>query len=341
MIEVAVVILNYNGKQYLQKFLPDVLQHSPEAEVIVADNCSTDGSQAWLSEHFPNIRLLQLPQNYGFSKGYNQALRQVEAKFYVLLNSDIAVGPGWLAPLLALMRSNTQIAACQPCIRAYHRPDHYEHAGAAGGFIDLMGYPFCRGRLFEHTEPYNPAYADVQETFWATGACMMVRSEAYWQVGGLDDDFFAHMEEIDLCWRLKNAGHKIFYCGLSEVYHVGGGTLAYTSPFKSYLNFRNGLVMLLKNMPLAALLWVLPLRLVLDGVAGLRFLATGYAAHCWQIVRAHFYLYGHAPSIWRKRKAAQAQVIGHSHAQIMQRSVVWLHFVKKINTFEALGFKNP
>ncbi|MCU0450289.1 MAG: glycosyltransferase family 2 protein [Bernardetiaceae bacterium] len=341
MSRTAVVILNYNGLAHLQQFLPSVLAHTPHAEVIVADNGSTDGSVAWLEHAHPRLRLILMPQNTGFSQGYNQALEWLkgEFEFYVLLNSDVAVTPGWLGPLLATLRANPRAVACQPKILAYPPTDgRFEYAGAGGGYLDYLGYPFCRGRLFDDRETDHGQYDDTRPVFWASGACLLVRAEAYHRFGGLDPDFFAHMEEIDLCWRWKNAGLAVLYCGQATVYHLGGGTLAYASPRKSYLNFRNGLAMLIKNLPPGRWLPVVLARLVLDGVAGLRFLLAGQVAQCWAIVKAHFYLYAHAGRLARARRAAQATATHWPHPEMMPRSLVWAFFGQRKRTFLDLGW---
>ncbi len=286
MSRVAVVILNYNGEKFLQQFLPFVLQYSQGTAIVVADNASTDTSVSILRQQFPTVRLLQLEQNYGFCGGYNRALKQVEADYYVLLNSDVEVTAHWLEPMLALMESNGRIGAVQPKIRAYHQRSHFEYAGAGGGFIDLLAYPFCRGRIFDAVEMDEGQYNDDREIFWATGACMLVRSEVYHKLGGLDEDFFAHMEEIDLCWRMKRSGYTIYYAGNSTVYHVGGGTLSKINPRKTYLNFRNGLALMVKNLPWSSLGWKLPLRMALDLVAALRFVVQGQLDHAGAVLRA-------------------------------------------------------
>jgi GT2 family glycosyltransferase len=338
MAKTAVVILNFNGKHYLQQFLPGVLANSPEAEVVVADNGSTDDSLEFMAQAFPQVRCLAMPTNTGFSEGYNRALAQVQADYYVLLNSDVEVPPGWLGPLVGLMDSDPDIAACQPCILSYHDRTKFEYAGAAGGFIDLLGYPFCRGRIFDVVEENIGQYTDTVEIFWATGACMVVRAADYHALGGLDPDFFAHMEEIDLCWRLKNAGRKVYYCGQSTVYHVGGGTLAYQHPRKTYLNFRNGLVMMVKNLNRIEFFPLLFFRLVLDGVAGLKFLFSLGWPHTWAIVRAHLYLYQHLGMLARKRKRARAGVQVFHHPQVMEHSLLWDFYVRGRKTFGQLGF---
>src|SRR6478609_7911509 len=223
--KVAIVILNWNGRKFLQQFLPGVIQHSPDASIVVADNASSDTSVEWVEQNYPGVRIIRNPRNEGFSKGYNLALRQVKAEYFILLNSDVQVTAGWLNPLIELMDKNPQVAACQPKIRSFTQPEHFEYAGAAGGYIDSFGYPFCRGRIFDNLEKDEGQYDDEQTVLWATGACLMIRSKLYHQAGGLDEDFFAHMEEIDLCWRLNLMGYQVKYCPDSIVYHVGGGTL--------------------------------------------------------------------------------------------------------------------
>ena len=293
MTKTAVVILNWNGirHKHLSTFLPNVIRHSrQDAEVIVADNHSDDGSVNWMKEKYPDIRLIENPTNAGFATGYNLALRQVEADYYVLLNSDIEVTENWIRPVIDMMEKDHSIAACQPKILS-QTPEYrneFEYAGAAGGFIDKYGYPFCRGRIFQTLERDHGQYDDSREIFWATGACMFVRADLYHKLGGLDDDFFAHMEEIDLCWRLKNEGYRIMYCGDSQVHHVGGGTLPKKYPKKTYLNFRNNLTLLFKNMPRKRLLKVYIARIVLDSIAALKFLAEGSFLSFIAVTRAHF-----------------------------------------------------
>lgn len=284
MKSVAIVILNYNGKVHLSTFLPSVVAQSQGYRIIVADNGSTDDSVKFLKDHYPEVELILLDSNYGFCGGYNRALKQVHAEYYVLLNSDVEVSPDWIAPIVKLFEENPQIAACQPKILSYQQKDTFEYAGAAGGFVDVLGYPFCRGRIFDTLEKDQGQYNDTIPVFWATGACMFVRSEVYHHLGGLDEDFFAHMEEIDLCWRMQNQGHQIYYCGESTVYHLGGGTLHKSSPRKTYLNFRNSLRCLTKNGN--GLIWKLPIRLALDLVASLKFLTSQHWADARAVLKA-------------------------------------------------------
>jgi GT2 family glycosyltransferase len=336
MSKVAVVILNYNGKHFLQKFLPSVLLYSKGCEIVVADNKSTDGSIDYLQNHFPEVNLIRLVRNEGFSKGYNLALEKIEATYYILLNSDVEVTPHWIDPLIRLMDSNENIAACQSKIKSYHHKHMFEYAGAAGGFIDEYGYPFCRGRLFDVLENDHGQYNDNREIFWATGACMAVRSDIYWQMGGLDEHFFAHMEEIDLCWRMKNAGYSIMYCGESTVYHVGGGTLPVTNPKKTYLNFRNGIVLLYKNLPAEKLWSTIFIRLLLDGIAAIRFLIGFSFKNFIAVLRAHVDFYKNIFLWQQQRKQSIRLAKGFEHAEIYKKSLVFTFFVKKKHTFNDL-----
>lgn len=285
-MKLAVVILNYNGASMLSRFLPSVLKYSPGAEIVVADNASTDDSVAVVADGFPAVRLIRLDRNYGFADGYNMALEQVEAEYFLLLNSDVEVTEGWLAPMLSFMENNPKAVACQPKILAYNNKTQFEYAGAAGGFIDRYGYPYCRGRLFDTVEEDNGQYNDVCRVFWATGAAMMVRSDAFRKAGGFDGRFFAHMEEIDLCWRMLARGGEIYVVPQSMVYHVGGATLKKSNPRKTFLNFRNNLLMLYKNLPVGELRGVMRVRALLDYVAALKFLLTGAWGDFKAVLRA-------------------------------------------------------
>ena len=283
---IAVVILNFNGAEMLRAFLPSVVDYSPEAEVIVADNCSTDASAQVMREEFPAVRYIQLEKNYGFADGYNRALAQVEAEYFLLLNSDVEVTQGWLAPMLEYMDSHPDVAACQPKLLSYKNKKEFEYAGACGGFIDKYGYPYCRGRIFDTVEEDKGQYDSVAELFWATGAALMIRAEDYRAAGGLDGTFFAHMEEIDLCWRLRSRGRGIVCIPQSCVYHVGGATLNKSNPRKTYLNFRNNLLMLYKNLPENELRHVMFVRALLDYVAAFKSLLSGDAAGCRAVLQA-------------------------------------------------------
>ncbi len=336
MIETAVVILNYNGKHFLTQFLPSVIQHTPDAEIIVADNASTDDSLPFLAQNFPQIRVIKMSQNTGFAGGYNIALQEVKAKYYVLLNSDAEVTTNWLSPLIQVMEKDTKVAAVQPKILAFYDKNCFEYAGAGGGFIDRFGFPFCRGRIFDHAEKNYGQYDDTCLIFWAVGACVAVRADLYHQFGGLDNDFFAHMEEIDWCWRLKNAGYQIMYTGKSTVFHVGGGTLPQNSTQKTYFNFRNNLVMMIKNLPSNQVLGRVFFRMLLDGIAAVMYLFSGKFNLFWAVIRAHFYLYANFSKIIKKRKNAQKTASCFRHPEIYQGSIVWDYFIRKKHKFSDL-----
>lgn len=299
----AVVILNWNGRKMLERFLPSVTACTTgDATVIIADNGSTDDSLDFLRSHYPQLRIIQLDKNYGFAEGYNRALSQVEADFYVLLNDDVEVTPNWIDPVIAQMRQNTSTAICQPKLLMFDQRDTFEYAGGAGGFLDKYGYPFCRGRMFTSLEKDHGQYNDACPIFWASGAAMFVRAEVWKQLGGLDNDFFAHMEEIDFCWRAKNAGYQVEYCPQSVVYHVGGGTLPKSNPRKTYLNFRNNLALLYKNLPNNRLPWVLFCRIILDYVAAFKFLLERKPKEFSAVVEAHKAFYKWLPALKEKRK---------------------------------------
>lgn len=335
-MKVAIVILNWNGKEFLKQFLPVVIRHSKDiADIVVADNASADDSVEFLQTHFPEVRIIQNESNGGFAKGYNDALKQVDAEYYVLLNSDIEVTEDWIEPVIRLMDSDATIAACQPKIRSFYEKEKFEYAGAAGGFIDKYGYPFCRGRLFMSLEEDHGQYDDVAEIFWATGACMFVRAELYHQFGGLDEDFFAHMEEIDYCWRLKNSGYKIMYCPDAVVYHIGGGTLPKSSARKTYLNFRNNFTLLYKNLPKERVVPVFATRLLLDGVAAVKFLFEGGFSDFVAVTRAHFSFYRHHHAIKRKRKMLQQHDVSH----VYQGNIVTDYYLRKKKKFTDLKNK--
>lgn len=301
--QVAIVILNYNGKKYLEKFLPILLQSTYRPITFyVADNHSTDNSLEMLRDKFPIVRIIELPTNEGYARGYNIALRQINADIYVLLNQDVEVAPGWIEPIVRRFISNENVAVVQPKVLAHKNKSYFEYAGAAGGFIDRFGYAFCRGRIFDTIEPDNQQYNNPCEIFWASGACMFIRATLYHQLGGLDDNFFAHFEEIDLCWRLKNAGYSIEFCPDSVVYHVGGSSLSYGNPRKTYLNYRNNLQAMIKNYysPLAALIIVC--RMLLDGLSALRLLVSGHFTDVWAILMAHVYIYLNFKDILAQRR---------------------------------------
>ncbi|MBL0742900.1 glycosyltransferase family 2 protein [Chryseolinea lacunae] len=328
MSRTAVVILNYNGETLLPRFLPSVLLHSEGAEIIVADNGSTDGSVALLRQSFPQVRLVILDNNYGFCGGYNRALAHVQADVYVLLNSDIEVTPRWLSPLEELLQTRPEIAAVQPKILSYNKKDTFEHAGAGGGLIDALGYPFCRGRVFDSVEQDTGQYNDTTEVFWASGACLAIRANLFHQLGGFDEDFFAHMEEIDLCWKLNRARHKVYYCGQSTIYHLGAGTLGYNSPRKTYLNFRNGLSLIFKHLNPGELLVKLPLRMMLDWLAAVVFLLKGQAGNFNAVGKAHLHFVLHIGRDRRKRRLLRAIYPAYSKTSVFPGSVVFSYYMK-------------
>lgn len=321
MRRTAIAILNWNGKSWLEKFLPMVILHSPQADVFVIDNASTDDSVAFLKSKFPTVNIIINDKNHGFAGGYNEGLKKINAEIFCLLNSDVEVTPNWIAPVLDLFDKDQNIAAIQPKILDYNRREYFEFAGAAGGMIDNLGYPFCRGRVFEDIEKDLGQYNDEAEIFWASGCALFIRSKDFFEQYGFDERFFAHQEEIDICWRLKNAGKKIFYTGKSSVYHVGGGTLNKQSPNKTYLNFRNNLSMLLKNLPFPKLVWLIFLRLCLDGVAGIVFGFKEGFLHLWAVVRAHFGFYAQAPETWKRRQKKQ---ISHYY---QNKWLIFKHFL--------------
>ncbi|MDG1433083.1 MAG: bifunctional riboflavin kinase/FAD synthetase [Saprospiraceae bacterium] len=340
---VAIVILNFNGVDFLKKFLPSVLKSEYEKlSIHVADNGSSDTSIAFLKTTFPEVNIIDLKGNHGFAKGYNLALNQVEADYLVLLNSDVEVTPNWINPIIDLMERDNTIGACQPKIKSYHAKDYFEYAGASGGWIDHLGYPFCRGRIFDKLEKDQGQYNTTSEIFWASGAAFFVRGKLFKAIGGFDSDYFAHAEEIDLCWRIKRAGFKVMVKPRSEVFHVGGGTLDYTNPRKTYLNFRNTLFTILKNEPKRKLFWLIPTRLILDGIAGGLFLFQGKFAHIKSILRAHFSFYSSFSTMVKKRKIYTEKIQKVSISTkpnkigIYQGSMVWQYYIKKVKFFKNL-----
>lgn len=335
-MKVAVVILNFNGRNFLQQFLPGVVAHSENAHVFVADNGSTDDSVDLLKREFPQVHVIPFATNLGFCRGYNEALKKITSEYYVLLNSDVEVTPGWLEPLLNLLDGNPAIAAAQPKILAFHERTRFEYAGAAGGYIDWLGYPFCRGRVFHVTETDTGQYNRAQPVFWATGACLLIRAKCFHEMGGLDTDFFAHMEEIDLCWRLRRKGYHVFAQPASVVYHVGGGTLATQNPQKTFYNFRNGLSLLVKNRRLTMLLAVLPLRAMLDIVALVRFAVTGNGRHARAVARAYLDFFWRFPAELRKRQHLEWLPFLKNDPLILPYSVVVAFFMKGRKKYSEL-----
>ena len=302
-INTAVVVLNWNGINWLKKFLPILIEKSKDVNIYIADNASTDNSVEYVNDNFPNVKVLKNFSNEGYAKGYNDALETLKEEFFVLINSDIEVTDNWIKPIINLMEANSDIAACQPKILSFHDRNKFEYAGACGGFIDTLGYPFCRGRIFSDLEDDNNQYNDITEVFWASGACLFVRAKYFKEVNGFDNDFFAHQEEIDLCWRLKNKGYKIMVNPNSAVFHVGAGTLNTSSPLKTYLNFRNNLFMLYKNLSVLKLIITILFRLPLDGIAALSFAKKENGlGHVFSILRAHLVFYVSIPLLSLKRK---------------------------------------
>jgi GT2 family glycosyltransferase len=335
--QVAVAILNWNGRALLERFLPDVVRFSKGADVYVIDNASTDDSFDFVQQQYPEVNWIANDGNYGYAGGYNRGLRLIPNPIHILLNSDVAVTEGWIEALEKLFADFPQMAACQPVLRDLKQPEKFEYAGAAGGFIDRGGYPFCRGRLFGILEADKGQYQTHDQIFWASGACLCIRKADFDAVGGLDEDFFAHMEEIDLCWRLQLAGHEIRLCPDAVVFHLGGGTLKTYNPKKTFLNFRNSLFCLVKNLPANRIFPTVFARLVLDGLAGVKFLFQMQGPHVLAILHAHFSFYKHLGRMLRKRKPHQV-----SHLQMGAYSgwIVWQHYFKGIKTFSDLGF-NP
>lgn len=342
MKKTAIVILNWNGIEYLRMFLGTVVKYSAdhETEICVADNGSTDGSPDWIRENFKEVRLIRFDRNYGFAEGYNRAIAQIEAEYFVLINSDIEVTGGWLKPLLSFMEQNKDAAACQPKILSYERKEYFEHAGAAGGFIDKFGYPLCRGRILNITEKDEGQYNNQTDIFWSSGACMIVRRESWEKCGGFDADFFAHMEEIDLCWRFNKIGYRVGFVPGSVVYHVGGGSLRYDSPFKIYLNFRNSLFMLYKNLPDDRLSSVLFLRRLLDGLAAVIFLLTGKFSYFKCVWNAHISYYRSMSTLKQKRAMIRKLGEGRSGELILNKSIVFEFYVKGNRTYNCLRTEN-
>jgi GT2 family glycosyltransferase len=338
MIRTAIVILNWNGISWLKMFLGTVVKHStiPDTRVYVADNSSTDGSADWIKENFKEVKIITLDTNYGFADGYNRAIDQIDSEYIVLINSDIEVTNGWLLPLVSFMENNSDAAACQPKILSYQRKEYFEHAGAAGGFIDRYGYPFCRGRILNKTEKDEGQYDDQIDIFWSSGACMIVRSETWKECGGFDAAFFAHMEEIDLCWRFNKAGFRITFIPQSTVYHAGGGTLNYDSPYKTYLNFRNSLAMLYKNLPDEILYSTLFKRLSLDGLAAAIFIFNGRLRHFYAVLKAHISFYISLGALRKKRARVKKIGVDHTAGLILNKSIVFEFYIKGNKTYNSL-----
>lgn len=328
MKKIAVVILNWNGVKLLEQFLPSVMSYSPEATVYLADNASTDSSIEFVKTNYPDIKIILNEGNFGYAHGYNVALQHVEEPYFCLLNSDVEVTENWLKPILEIFEKEKNVAIIQPKILDFKNKSLFEYAGAAGGFIDKYGYPYCRGRIFETVEKDNGQYNDFYEIFWASGACFFIRKEVFNRLGGFDESFFAHQEEIDLCWRSKNAGYKTYYTFQSIIYHVGGATLKESNPKKTFLNFRNSLLMLVKNLPEGKILPIIFTRLFLDGIAGIQFILKGKFSHCWAIIKAHFHFYYLLNKYLKKRSNNQTE------SYFKTNSIVYNYFIKGGKVFE-------
>ena len=330
-MKIAIVILNWNGEVLLERYLPSVIEHSKGADIYVADNASTDDSIAFVTNNYPTVQIIKNTENGGFAKGYNDALVHVDADIYCLLNSDVEVTPNWLTPIIDAFSHIPDVAIIQPKILDLLKKDYFEYAGAGGGFIDQLGYPFCRGRIFQTLERDNGQYDDIKEIFWATGACMFVKKNVFEELNGFDADYFAHQEEVDFCWRAKNHGYKILYVGASKVYHLGGSTLSNMNPKKTYLNFRNSLFSITKNLPRRKAFIIIFLRLLLDGIAALRFIWQLRFKHFFAIFRAHLSFYRQFRKMYKKREKTK-----FLRKYYLTKSIVWSYFVHKIRNFNIL-----
>ncbi len=335
--KVSVVIIHWNKVEYLQKFLPSVVASNyPNLEIVLADNHSSDDSVNFITENYPQIKIVQNGYNYGYAGGYNQALKHVEADYYVLLNNDIEVGENWIMPVIEIMEADTTVAAAQPKMLQYTNRNFFEYAGASGGHMDKFGYVFCRGRLFEKCEEDKLQYQNIEEIFWATGACLFIKAKAFHEAEGFDANFFAHMEEVDLCWRLQLLGYKIISVPESYVFHLGGGTLSKLSDKKTYLNFRNSLIMMLKNLPTGQAFWLIPFRHILDLLSSVFFLINGFPKHSLAIHKAHYHFAKHFFAWLKLRKKVQATIKNKNLTGIYNKSVVWKHFVEQKQFYNEL-----
>ena len=331
-MKTAIVILNWNGKQLLEQFLPSIVNNSENAAVYVADNASTDDSIAFVKANFPTVNIVVNSENGGYAKGYNDALQHIDADIYCLINSDVEVSKNWLPPVLEVFKEEKNTAIIQPKLLDFKDKTKFEYAGAGGGFVDFLGYPYCRGRIFNVLEEDNGQFNDISEIFWASGACFFIRAEVFHTLEGFDEDYFAHQEEIDLCWRVQNEGYDIKYVGTSTVYHVGGATLEESNPRKTFLNFRNSLLTILKNVPRKHLFLIIFLRLVLDGVAGLKFALELRPVHTLAVLKSHFSFYKNFGKFISKRRKLQKKSKYNIHT-----SVVWQHFILQRNKFKDLN----
>ncbi|KAA1246119.1 glycosyltransferase family 2 protein [Aquimarina sp. RZ0] len=329
-MKIAVVILNWNGCSLLEQFLPSVIKYSRDAMIYVADNASTDTSIEYLKTSFPEVKIIQNKVNGGYAKGYNDALAKIDSDIYCLLNNDVEVSENWLTPVIKAFQDSEQVAAIQPKILDYKKKNFFEYAGAAGGFIDKLGYPYCRGRIFDTLEEDKGQY-DTDQIFWASGACLFIRKPVFEEIGKLDEDFFAHQEEIDLCWRIQNKGYIILNVSDSVIYHLGGATLDSINPRKTFLNFRNNLLMMVKNIPGATVWYIILLRMILDGIAGFKYLIEGKPKHFIAIIKAHLSFYGYLPTFIKKRKKHRMQKKYYTIS-----SVVWQYYISNKKQFHQL-----
>jgi GT2 family glycosyltransferase len=336
VIKTSVVILNWNTRHQLETFLPYLVQHtqSPDTEIVVADNASTDDSVDFVKNNFPQVKLIVLDKNYGFAEGYNRALKQIDAKYYVLINSDIEVTPNWINPIITNLENDDLAAACMPKLLSYQQRDTFEYAGAAGGYIDFLGYPFCKGRIFDSLEKDEGQFEGISEIFWATGACIALKAEIFNKLGGFDPYLFAHMEEIDLCWRMKSIGYKIYCNTNSKVFHVGGGTLNKTNPFKTYLNFRNNLILLHKNLPFFRKAYILPIRFIMNFLSIIKYLMARNSPEAIAVLNAYW---GYLGYIFSKKQKVFSKAYPN---QIYKNSIVVDFFVRKKEKFSDLNFNN-
>jgi len=331
-LKVAVVILNWNGEKLLEQFLPSIVNFSAEqADIYLADNASSDNSVSYIKEHFPAVKIIENATNGGYAKGYNDALQSIKADIYCLINSDVEVTENWLSPITEVFHKEENTAIIQPKLLDFKDKTKFEYAGAGGGFIDLYGYPYCRGRVFNRLETDEGQFDDITEIFWASGACFFIRSEVYHKLGGFDEDYFAHQEEVDLCWRVQNEGYDVKYVGTSTIFHVGGATLQESNPQKTFLNFRNSLLNVIKNVPKQWFLFVVFSRLILDGVAGIKFLLELRPIHTWAILRAHLSLYKNFFKFLKKRRKLQKKYEYNLHT-----SIVWQYFILGRRKFKNL-----
>ena len=331
-MKVAIVILNWNGKNLLEQFLPSIIRFSSElADIYLADNASSDNSISFVKEHFPSVIIVENLSNGGYAKGYNDALQSIKADIYCLINSDVEVTSQWLEPVLDIFKKDERTAIIQPKLLDFKDKGAFEYAGAGGGYIDLYGYPYCRGRIFNSIEKDKGQFDDVTEIFWASGACFFIRSEVYHQLGGFDEDYFAHQEEVDLCWRVQNEGYLVKYVGASTIYHVGGATLQETNPQKTFLNFRNSLLNVIKNVPKQWFLFVVFSRLILDGIAGIKFLIELRPVHTIAVLKAHLSVYRNFYKFLKKRRALQKKYEYNLHT-----SIVWQYFILRKRKFKDL-----